>query len=317
MKYLNRYRFILFFIFLLLLLFSIELILNYGIKKSRSNQIGKVNKILIDKIDPEIMIFGSSVGEVGVNSNIIRGITNAPVYNSSIDGTSYIQYKGLIDEFMSYSILNKNIFFIESYFTFQNPNQITNLERYIVHLNNYNIYNTLFAIQPDLVWKSRYIPFYKFIPITNTFYKNSLFGIYNHFLKNNQNDTLNGYTPVNRNWVDDENFNNIYKIEINSKIVEKYINTIKSLQNKNRKVYIIFPPVYIEKASKFINFNSLIKQFQFIQKETGCIFLNFTQNIMCNDKKYFYNINHMNSLGSNLFSSILADSIIRINKNKL
>ena len=263
------------------------------------------------------MIFGSSVGEVGVNSNIIRRITNTTVYNSSIDGTSYIQYKSLIDEFINYSIINKNIFFIESYFTFQNPNQITNLERYIVHLNNNNIYNTLFAIQPDLVWKSRYIPFYNFIPITNSFYKSSVLGLYNNFLNTDQTDTLNGYTPVNRNWVEDKNFNIIYNIEIDSNIVKKYINTIKTLQNKNRKVYIIFPPVFIEKASKFINFNTLLSQFRYIQKETGCVFLDFTKNVISYDKRYFYNINHMNYLGSNIFSSILADTIKKINLNKL
>jgi hypothetical protein len=90
-----------------ILLSVIQYLINFGVKNGKKDQIGKVNLVMSHQIKPQIICFGSSVGEVGFNSRIISEKLKKTVFNCSIDGTSWIQYKGLIEEFAKYS--NENV----------------------------------------------------------------------------------------------------------------------------------------------------------------------------------------------------------------
>lgn len=81
------------------------------------------------------------------------------------------------------------------------------------------------------------------------------------------------------------------------------------MQESGKKVVIVIPPVYKILTEKLTDFNPLRETFKEISRKTGCVFIDFTSNEICNDKKYFYNGNHMNAIGSNLFSTQLADSL--------
>ena len=77
-------------------------ILDFGVKSNTLDQTGKVNLVMKHDMDPNIVIFGSSVSEVGISPHIIEKITNRSCYNFSISGTRFKQYKCLIDEFNEY-----------------------------------------------------------------------------------------------------------------------------------------------------------------------------------------------------------------------
>ena len=300
-------------LFAIIIVSIISYILNVGVRNSMNGQIGKVNLILDKKNDPAIISFGSSVGEVGFNSNIIAKKTGLSVFNSCIDGTSYIQYKGLIDVFTKSSKNNRTVVFMESYFTFQNPGEVSSLERYISHLGNQDIYESLHYLQAELLWKCKYVPFYQYIPVTHLYYKNAFAGLKNYVKNATFNDSLNGYTPVYRSWeIDQDNYlknTKPFHVPINKEVVEKYLATVNSLQKAGKKVVVVIPPVYKIVTEKLTDFNPLRETFKEISRKTGCVFIDFTSNVICNDKKYFYNGNHMNAIGSNLFSTQLADSL--------
>ena len=170
-----------------LILAALAFVINYGLEAGArhvtTGDMGKVNTIAEHKIDPAIAVFGSSVGEAGIDPRILQQRTSLSTYNFCIDGTRYMQYKGLIDEFAMHSKNNKYILFAESYFSFERVDAIHKMELYMAHLGNSNIYNALYEIQPGLVWKCRWVPFYKYITATDAYYKNVWAG-----WKNLQND---------------------------------------------------------------------------------------------------------------------------------
>lgn len=297
------------------LLSVIQYIINFGVKHCKKDQIGKVNQIMSHQIDPQIICFGSSVGEVGFNSRIISEKLGKSVFNSSIDGTSYIQYKGIIEEFANYSNNNELIVFMESYFTFQNPKQVSSLERYIAHLDNENLYQSLANQQPDLLWKCKYVPFYQFIPVTHVYYKNSMKGWLSFINGKKDMDSLLGYTPVHRTWeVDQDEFlkkRKSFIFPLEEEVINTYINDLLTLKKQGKKVVIVLPPVFdgLEKYYS-TDFNPLRSKFKMISAQTGFQFLDFTESEVFKSKKYFYNFNHLNSVGADLFSEVLADSLI-------
>src|ERR1041385_4065284 len=89
---------IVFWLVLGLLLFCIEYGVKLGVRNSTYAQYAKVNIIADHKAKPTIAIFGSSVGEVGLNARMINDSLHTSAYNFSIDGTRFTQYKGLISE---------------------------------------------------------------------------------------------------------------------------------------------------------------------------------------------------------------------------
>ena len=297
----------------ILLLSLISFIIDTGVRNSDNAQTGKVNFIFKHKIDPDIMVFGSSIGEVGIDAGEISTNTGLSTYNCSIDGTSYIQYKALIDEFTTYSKNCKYVLFVEAYFSMNNYNALHAFDRYISRIDNKNIYDNFYRIQPDLVVKSKFVPFYKYIATTKTYYKNSFIGWKNYFKKNQISDSLLGFTPVHQTWqkTADNEISDIKKIDvrIDNNVVQEYIKTINNLLTQGKKVIIIIPPVFIEEQNKITDISPLINTLKQVSAKTGATFLNFSNTAVSNNRKYFYNGHHMNYLGAKEFSHNLSDTL--------
>lgn len=297
----------------ILILALISFVVDSGVKKSTDEQTGKVNLIMNHEIDPNLIVFGSSVGEVGLNSNLLSRQTGLTVYNCSIDGTPYIQYKGLLDEFNNYSRNCRYVVFMESYFSFQKIYGVSSADRYLAWIKNPNIFESLHYLQPDLIWKCRYIPFYKYVAVSHVYYKNSVSGFKTNFTHHHSGDSLNGFRPVFRKWESDrdEILKNMkpFPIEIDPDIINKYVATILSIEKNNKNVIIVLPPIYFKISRQLTDFTPLRKTLDSISKLTGAKFIDFSSTDICEHKNFFYNSNHLNDLGSEKFTQQLADSL--------
>jgi hypothetical protein len=298
---------------LILILALISFVVDSGVKKSRDDQTGKVNLIMNHNIDPDLIVFGSSVGEVGINSNLLSRLTGLTVYNCSIDGTPYIQYKGLLDEFNNYSKNSRYVIFMESYFSLQKISGVSSADRYLAWIKNPNIFESLYYLQPGLIWKCRYIPFYKYVAATHVYYKNSVSGFKNYFNHHDSGDSLNGQRRVYRRWESDQDeiLMNMkpFTIEIDPYIIKNYIATISSLEKNNKKVFIVLPPFYAKLSKQLTDFNPLRKTLDSITKVTGAKFIDFSSSDICEYKSFFYNTTHLNVVGAEKFTLQLADSL--------
>lgn len=308
----NLQRILLFWLLLGVLLFGIDYIIQAGVRNCTYAQYNKVNIIAGHKVNPHIAIFGSSVGEVGVNTRMISDSMNALAYNFSIDGTRYMQYKGLISELNHYADSCKMVIFVENFFTLTPIHQLTEVDRYIAHINNNRIYESLYQIQPDLVWKLRYVPFYKLIAMKHSYYKAALGGLKN--LKNGMTltDPYLGFTPRDISWQADmdslNRLGNKIEVSIDTVIFNAYKETVQQLQKKGRRVLIIIPPLYKEGLQLLHNLEAERAAFKSLVGN-GVYFIDFSDCNLSRDKKYFYNNSHLNSIGADIFTQMLLNDI--------
>jgi len=299
-----------------ILIWLVDGAIQIAVRHSDSEQTGKVNKVMGHEIDPGIMVFGSSVGEVGIDAPEIASITNQSVYNCCIDGTRYMQYRGIIDEFDSYSKNNKYVVMVESYLSFEKIQAVNSLDRYLAYLNNGNLYNSLYAMQPDLLWKCRYVPFYKFIPASHVYYKNAAVGLKRLMHHSKDTDSLMGYTPAYKTL--DPDLDSLIKntphfdVAIDSAVVGNYIQTIEKLQRSGRKVVLILPPVLNKVIKQVTDLGPLRNTLTKIAQQTGSVFYDFSNSAICDRRDLFYNRTHLNATGSAFFSKQLADSMLTI-----
>jgi hypothetical protein len=297
----------------LVLLVCLSFLIDTGVRHSDLEETGKVNKITNHVIDPDLIIFGSSVSQVGVDPAIIHERTNLSTYNCSINGTRFLQYKGLIDEFASYSKNNRYVVFVETFFSFETVDALTMPENFLSEIQNPNIYNSLYSIQPDLAWRCRYIPFYRYVPVSYRYYKQSVIGWHKMIVPSVNNDTNNGYLPVDRQWEADADdaINNMkpFKVQIDERIVQKYITTIQKLEANGEKVFLVLTPMYNQMFRRVTDITPVREVMKGIAEKTGANLLDYTQSSICEKKSFFYNSNHLNRTGAEVFSGQLADTL--------
>jgi hypothetical protein len=315
--YYKKFSHVLFFCLVFITLVGLlHVILDFGVKSVRVDQIGKINVIANHEMDTEIAIFGSSVSEVGIDPSILEKCTRLRCFNFSLNGTSFYQYRGLIDEFVSYSKLNKVVIFSETYFSFSKRDALMSPDLYLSQLSKENIRKPLEKIDPMLIRKSHYIPFYRFIAASHVYYKYAAKGIIDQIQGNIDKPNLKGFTPVKRNWEADADraISKVgkYSIVIDQQVLKLYVEQIKRLQSKGIKVIIILTPIYKKALAQATNFTHLIAVMNEISQKTGADFLDFSNSNLTRQKKYFYNSNHLNLIGAQHFSKQLGDSISKL-----
>jgi hypothetical protein len=315
MKARNILRIIIFWLILGILLSCVEFIIQLGVRNCNDAQYAKVNIVAGHKIRPRIAVFGSSVGEVGINARMINDSLHASTYNFSIDGTRFIQYKGLISELNEYDDSCKLVIFVENFFTLMPVNQLTEVDRYIAHIDNDHIYESLHQVQPGLVWKLRHVPFYKFIGMKHTYYKSAMLGLKNLKRGFQLTDPYLGFTPRNITWqADTDSLNKVgtkIPVSVDSGLYNSYKTTIQQLLQNGRKVLIIIPPFYKDGLRLLQDLDSERKAFKSLEGN-GVYFIDYSDCNLSPDKKYFYNNSHLNSMGADIFTHMLLGDIKKV-----
>jgi hypothetical protein len=306
---------ILFCIMLVVILVGIEWMITFGVRESHYSHYYKVNQIASHKTDPQVACFGSSVGEVSLNTTLLENRTELSVYNFCLDGTRFRQYNGLIRELNDYSVNCKLVVMAETFFSLSAIDQLTEPDRYIAHLDSDHIYQSLHDIQPGLMWKIRYVPFYKFIVAKQPYYRASFLGL-REFRAAEFTDSLKGFTPKYKEWeLDLDSLNNVSSpidIHVDSATIQVYKRTIDALRRKGRKVLIIIPPIQSDGLKLLPGLSAVRNALASLQGK-GVYFRDFSVTDISLDKRYFYNNSHVNSKGAKVFSErlgLVIDSLI-------
>mgnify|MGYP000314238854 CR=1 FL=1 len=98
---------------LVLSLCCIQYYVEWGVRCNTHGESGKINMLMNRQIDPELMIFGSSVALVQLDDSLIASHTGMTTVNMGLSGVSFQQYRGLAEEFVSYTTKCKYVCFCE------------------------------------------------------------------------------------------------------------------------------------------------------------------------------------------------------------
>jgi hypothetical protein len=303
---------VLFSILLLTLIQLSKSTLSFLVRHSDNAQTGKVNLIMKHAIDPEVVLFGSSVAEVGFNSNKITELTGHTFYNAAIDGTKIGQNIYLVEEFNSYAKHNKIIILGLSFFSLTKVDALTEPSRYYAHLGTTTIDNMFQEIDRKNYWKLKYLPFYSFTQYKHTYYKNGVIGAIN-LLSNSklENDTLNGFVAHDSRWygeeIDSVMFGTNY-INYDEAAITKINKLILDVIRKHRTLIIVISPLFINAQKSFANFEEYKEKIMGFESY-GARVIDLSGLLLNYDRSYFYNNGHLNINGANLASRILADSL--------
>jgi hypothetical protein len=101
-------------------------------------------------------------------------------------------------------------------------------------------------------------------------------------------------------------------ILIDRQTENEFLEFLDYCKKNDIKVIFVFSPEYIEVQPFFTNRNEVMRHYQEIAKTYEIPFLDYSNHPICFNKAHFYNSQHLNKTGAEIFSNILAQDLLNL-----
>ena len=314
MKYF-AYKVSSFFVIICLLSWGMDSLISTGLKKSENKLFHNLTKINKGEINADLIINGSSKALVQVNPLVLDTLLDINSYNLGLDGTPFIPQKAQFELYKLHNVKPKYIVQIVSNGTLRNMDSgFRNHIKFAPYLNVDEVENLMLKTGSYNYLDYR-IPLYKYAG--NPFEIGT--GILSYFgFQLFKATDQKGYFPQNKEWediqlitpnttVDELSYNTIdsfIKIDPTSRL--EFESFLEECKNNQIIVFLVYPPIHSSSSATIKN----NKYYEQISKEFDFHFLDYSQDSSFSfNKDYFYNSQHLNSSGADLFSLRLATDI--------
>ncbi len=260
----------------------------------------KFTRIFNSEVNPEIMIFGSSVAYHQFDPELIKVNSTDKAYNMGWDGVFFVQYSALIKQYLTYQTNCKVLVMACDFDNLGKNELITRPDLMLAYLNNPFVYHSLHEIEPGNMLKARYVPGYKLTLLNKAFYKDIAFAGKNE-------DKLSGYDPIDIPW-DVTDSVKPFTARYNDTIFNELRAVVDEVAAKGIKVVIVMTPVYEEGYKLITNAEEIKDKYRSLVKK-NVYYFDYTVDSICRSKEYFHNYSHLNKTGATLFSNNFASRL--------
>lgn len=290
---------LLFLLTLLVIVGSIQWSIDFCYKKRVTN---KFIKVFRHEIDEDVMIFGSSVAFHQFDPKIIKDVTGLSAYNMGFPGMFFVQYDGLIKEYLAYMKQCKVIVIACDFDNLGKNELATRPDLFYAYINNGNVYSSLYEMEPRKAFCAKYVPGNKLTLLNKAFYTDML-------LAHRYPEGDNGFESLDTKWevTKREPFNSRYDENVFSQLKE----TVSEIRKKDIKLIFVIPPVYEEGYKLIMNAEGIKSKYRSLAGK-DVYYLDYTNDTLCRSTNYFRNFTHLNSIGAAAFSRTFAHDLSKI-----
>ena len=292
-------------------LFLLSHIVDAGLRKSRYPFYSEWNDLFAGKINADLLIMGSSRAWVQVSPLILDSVLHVNSYNLGLDGSDFqLQHK----RFKLYLEHNKKPKYIIQEVgyvsTLSKSAVLPGATQFLPYLQDSTVWNIVKNSNASFNICDRYFPLYK--------YNNEPLlvkeGILSYLGKGMKPTKYKGYEGQVKPW--DSSFHN-FKVnnpggwypQIDTGSVAEFRDFLSFCKANDIKVIMVYPPAYYEVTALLRNREKIVNTYLSFSKTFDFPFINYESDTLCNTKSYFYNSQHLNKIGSELFSVKLANDL--------
>ncbi len=311
---------------LTLLLFSIPLFIlaglgdyyiNQSLRKSKYKYFVVWNDLVSGNINSEIVVYGTSRARAHINSKILEDTLNLSTYNLGIDGYTfdmeYCRHELVLEK-------NKKPSYIIQTLDYHMLGKIKDLyqyEQFYPYFDNKIILKTIKKYNgPN--WWDYHLPLVRYYGS-----KEEIFGATNILLRpsHNKGNRYKGFYNFNQNWTNDFEKAKKSKKTIFQKIDKAAVALFEKLIADTKQMGIpmifVYTPEHIEGQHFVSNRKEIMSLYSNLAKKYKIPYLDYSSDSMCYNKDYFYNSEHLNLKGANIFSQKLASDLKKIIKQPI
>lgn len=290
-----------------ILLSAIAIVSDNGLRETKHDNYVVWNELYAGNINADIIILGSSRAWVHVSPSILDSILNVNSYNLGLDGQNFIMQSCIYEAYLQHNINPKIIIHCLDVTSLTDQSELFNLEQTLPYLND-SIVSKKTKQHEGYAWVDYYNPFSKYL-----FRREALWlGISESLgLIEHNSAKYKGYQGKDDVWDGkfelfiESNPEGLHlKLDSNVRnLFEEYL--VRNIKQRIQPV-LVFPPELKENQVFIENRDSILNVYTMLAKKHSLSFLDYSDDAICYNRKYFYNSSHLNRSGAEIFTTKLS-----------
>lgn len=281
-----------------------------GLRRIQTSKFGSFNHVVDGLANAEILVNGSSRALTQYDPRILHEVTGLSAYTLGINGVQTDVQCAVLKTYLRRNSKPRLVIQNLEAFTFEatRPGNIYDPGFFLPYLGEQDLYEGLLQIDPA-VWKWRHIPLYGYVVEDMRF--TWVEGLIGHLRPTGRDDYFLGFNPRHIPWTGDfERFrasvpNGIaYKIEPRG--VQALEEILATCREQQIPVLLVYSPEYREMQDLETNRAEIFSLFRDLAKRYGAELWDYSDSPICAARDNFYNSQHLNAQGADLFSRDLA-----------
>jgi hypothetical protein len=296
-----------------LVAFGLHALINTGLRRVRSLDMGAFNRVMSGRVNAEIVISGSSRAYGDYDPQVIREITGKSTFNLGQNGSHTDVQLAVLKCYLKHNVKPRLVVQnLDMHSSVLTPQEEINAQaEYVTYIGEEELYRTLLRINPN-VWKWRHIPLYGYVvddmSLTWLLFLRGLSGL------NEKERLVDGYYGRDLAWTSDfDRFKAQHPKGVEFGIPDEGVMVLKDLietcQSNHIELVLVYAPQYYEMLDLVRNRPEVFAKFHELSDQYHVPFLDYSQSDICKNKDYFYNSQHLNKTGAELFSSRLGQQL--------
>jgi hypothetical protein len=285
----------------------------FGLRQIKTSEFGSSNRIMSGQVNAQIVISGSSRALVHYDPRVIQKITGRSAWNLGRNAAQTDMQWAFLKAYLHRNAKPQIVVHNLDPYSFVLTKELYDPAQYLPYLDEDAIYEPLRRIDPA-VWKWKYLPLYGYAVEDMSFAwvkaLRALMGF------NPQEDYFLGYNPRALQWTGDfERFkaHNVtgVNVEIQPEAIRLLEELVQTCQSQGIQVVLVFSPEYKEMQALTKNRAEVFRKFREIAARYGVPFWDYSQAPLCENRELFYNSQHMNYRGAEIFSEDIAKRLAK------
>lgn len=256
------------------------------------------NDIIHANINADVLIMGNSRAWCQYSPQILDSILGTNAYNIGIDGSCfnrqlvrYDMYRHYQQSIPKYIIQNVEFFTLGRTAGYER-------EQFMPYLMYPYFRKRVYEIE-SFSFGELYIPMYRY-------YINNVYDEYTRY----DDTVVKGYFGKDIDW-DGSTLKNIkpYFHGIDTNVLHMFINYIENVQRDGIKLIFVLAPLYNETMCKVLDLEEIHGLYYELSEKYDIPILDYTNCWLSQDTVFFYNANHLNKTGAELFTTKLCHDL--------
>ena len=294
-------------------LYLLAHVVDEGLRKSRHFYYSEWSDLFPGKINADVLVLGSSRAWVQVSPKILDSILHLNTYNLGMDGASFNMQYERFKLYLRYNKKPKYIIQEVGYTsTLVKNNSLSGPQQFLPYLYDTAVWRITQMSNTPFTLADRYFPMYKY----NNEFPLVAEGIRSYFGKGVAPVKYKGYQGMERVW--DSSFHD-FKVAnpvgcaytIDPKALAQLTEYFDFCKANGIKVIMVYPPAYIESLYYISNQQEILDVYNKFAAQYHIPFYNYMYDSLDYSHDNFYNSQHLNKRGSEIFTTDLAQKMLK------
>lgn len=288
--------------------FALDAAIRHGLRSIESGEFGVMNSISGGKVDAEIIISGSSRALVHYDPVVIAETSGHSTFNIALNASRIDLQVGRLESYLKHNKKPRLVVQNLDLHSLATTREIYDPALFLPYLGDEAMYRRIAKINGN-AWKWKHVPLYGYaVEDLRYHWIEGLLALGGRQPKQTR---VLGYEPRNLPWTGEfealkrQNPDGV-NIDFEPEGVALMRELVELCVDRDIEIMLVYSPEYHEAIPLVRNREEIFNCFREIADDYGAALIDFSDSHLGQQRELFYNSQHMNHVGAELFSRELA-----------